>query len=78
MKIVNKQGIAVTLTQKAKFYEEVEVVSLDEANYRKINVASLFTGNYYSESLGFAGTAGMTITFNNGISNRPIVHDITC
>jgi hypothetical protein len=65
------------LTQKAKFYEEVEAVSLDEANYRKINVASLFTGNYYSESLGFAGTAGMTISFNNGISNRPEVHDIT-
>jgi len=64
------------LTQKGKFYEEVEVVSLDEANYRKINVASLFTGNYYSESLGFSGTAGMTISFNNGVSNRPEVHDI--
>lgn len=65
------------LTQKAKFYEEVAVVSLDEANYRKINVASLFTGNYYSESLGFSGSAGMTISFNNGVSERPEVHDIT-
>lgn len=65
------------LTQKAKFYEEVEVVSLDEMNYRKINVASLFTGNFYSESLGFAGNAGMTISFNNQYSSKPEVHDIT-
>lgn len=65
------------LTQKMKFYEEVEVVSFDESNYRKINVASLFTGNYYSESLGFAGNAGMTISFNNGINNKPEVHDFT-
>ena len=65
------------ITQKAKFYEETEVVSLDEVNYRKINVASLFTGNYFSESLGFAGNAGMTISFNNGVNGKPEVHDIT-
>jgi len=64
------------ITQKVKYYEEMEVVSLDESNYRKINVASLFTGNYFSESLGFAGNAGMTISFNNGINNKPEVHDI--
>lgn len=65
------------LEQQAKFYEETEVVSMDEVNYRKINVPSIFTGNYYSESLGFAGNAGMTISFNNGVNNKPEVHDIT-
>lgn len=64
------------ITQKAKFYEETEVVSIDEVNYRKINVASLFTGNYFSESLGFAGNAGCTISFNNGVNGKPEVHDI--
>lgn len=64
------------MTAKPVYYEEAEVVSLDEANYRRISVSALFTGNYYSESLGFAGTAGMTLTYNNG-KGRPEVVDVT-
>ena len=52
-----------------KYYEEVEVVSYDDSNYRKLIAPSLFTGNWYSESLGFGGNAGMIITENNGDDN---------
>lgn len=57
-------------------YHEVDSVSLDELKYRKIVLPALFTGNYYSESLGYAGTAGFVITENNG-SGYPNVYDFT-
>jgi predicted phosphodiesterase len=47
-------------------YEDFDFVAMDEMKYRKIKVASLFTGNWYSESLGFASTAGFLLTWNNG------------
>lgn len=65
-----------TYASQGKFYEETEVVSLDELNYRKYVVPALFTGNYFSESLGFSGTAGMLLTHNNG-KDRPEVIDVT-
>lgn len=52
-----------------KKYNEVEVVSYDDSNYRKLIAPSLFTGNWYSESLGFGGNAGMLITESNGKDN---------
>ena len=42
------------------------IVSLDSINARKINVASLFTGNQYSDDLGFTSCAGYNIIENIG------------
>lgn len=47
-------------------YEDIEYVSLDAANYRAITIAPLFTGNFYSESLGFSSSAGLSYFSNNG------------
>ena len=57
-------------------YDEYETVTLDAQKYRKITLPSLFTGNYYSEAMGFGGTAGMIITENNG-KGFPLVYDYT-
>ena len=54
------------ISAQIKKYDELEVVSMDDLNYRKINVPSLFTGNYFSETGGFGGSAGFIVTENNG------------
>jgi hypothetical protein len=66
----------VTKAVKAKRtqYEEIEAVSLDDVNYRKIVCASIFTGNWFSESIGYSSAAGLTITENNG-DGKPNVFD---
>ena len=49
-----------------RIYKQVEEKQLDQANYRQIAVAPLFTGNFYSESSGWNSTAGFTLIENNG------------
>lgn len=58
----------VTKTVKRKQYEwnNVTVVQLDEADYRAIILPPMFTGNFYSEQLGFSSSAGFAIMQNNG------------
>ena len=41
-------------------YEDIDVVQHDSLDYRKVTAPPLFTGNFYSESLGFTSTAGFT------------------
>ena len=51
------------------------ITGCDSSKYRKITVPSVFTGNAYSDDLGFSGTAGFII-----ISNRkglPLITDYT-
>lgn len=55
-----------SMSLQRKYYQDIEVVSFDDSNYRKLTAPSIFTGNWYSESLGFGGNAGMLITENNG------------
>ena len=62
-------------TDKSTYYKEYEFISLDEQNYRKITLAAIFTGNYYSESLGFSGSGGFLVVKNNG-KGKPIIIDI--
>ena len=47
-------------------YEDIDYVTLDSSDYRAITIPPLFTGNFFSESLGFSSTAGMSHFFNNG------------
>lgn len=49
-----------------RVYKQIEEKQLDQANYRQIAVAPLFTGNFYSESSGWNSTAGFTLIENNG------------
>ena len=58
-----------TKTNKRKVvdYETVKVVSVDELNYRAFVCPSIFTGNFYSESIGHASTSGCLIIENNGL-----------
>ena len=48
-----------TMKKKIAIYEDIMVVQHDSLDYRKITIAPLFTGNLYSEQLGFTSTAGM-------------------
>ena len=56
-------------------YDDIEMVTMDDVGYRKIICPSIFTGNWYSESLGYSSAAGMIITYNNG-KGQPNVLDI--
>ena len=57
-------------------YKKIDNIHWDQANYRSISVAPIFTGNWYSESNGWSSTSGITIIENNG-DNRPNVFDFT-
>lgn len=65
-----------TWISQAAYVDRVITVSLDECQYRKIVVPSIFTGNAYSEMLGYTTTPGFVIIENNG-KGKPNVHDIT-
>lgn len=47
-------------------YQDIDYVTLDSAEYRAVTVPPLFTGNFYSESLGYTSTAGFAHFVNNG------------
>ena len=57
-------------------YKKIDDIHWDQANYRSISVAPIFTGNWYSESNGWSSTSGITILENNG-DGRPNVFDFT-
>ena len=57
-------------------YEGFTAVSMDEVNYRKVVVPSLFTGNFYSETLGYTSCGGFIIVENNGYG-KPNVYDFS-
>ena len=55
-----------TMKTHVTAYKDVVFVEMDEMKYRKYQIASLFTGNIFSENLGHASTAGALVTWNNG------------
>ena len=57
-------------------YRVVEEKLVDQANYRQLAVAPLFTGNFYSESNGWNSSPGFTIIENNG-KGKPNVFEYT-
>jgi predicted phosphodiesterase len=59
-----------------KAYRTADMIHWDQANYRAISVAPLFTGNFYSESNGWTSSSGITIIENNG-AGKPNVYDYT-
>lgn len=63
----HKHSRIVTKSTRKKHYEwgDVKVVQLDEVDYRAITLPPLFTGNFYSESLGFSSSAGFSILESN-------------
>lgn len=63
------------LIKKSIKTETYYAVSMDEADYRKLILPSLFTGNFFSETLGYSTCGGFVITENNG-NGKPNVYDI--
>jgi predicted phosphodiesterase len=53
---------------------DIALVEMDDLKYRKIVVPAIFTGNFYSEGLGFSANSGFLITYNNG-KGIPNVYD---
>ena len=53
-------------TRKTKKFYSVDTVVADQANYRAIVVQPIFSGNFYSESNGWASTTGYNVIQNNG------------
>jgi hypothetical protein len=49
-----------------RVYTTIDEKQVDQANYRQLAVAPLFTGNFYSESNGWNTSAGYTVIVNNG------------
>lgn len=62
------------IKQSKHLVYNVDTVCFDEQKYRKIVLPALFTGNYWSESMGFGGVSGFITTENNG-NGYPIVTD---
>lgn len=52
----------LSIKQRSAF----KMVSDDSINYRRMHLQSFFTGNYYSESLGYTTNAGYSIFWDNG------------
>ena len=50
----------------SRVYRVTTEKQVDQANYRQLAVAPVFTGNFYSESNGWNSTAGYTLIINNG------------
>lgn len=59
-----------------KLYRTEDSIHWDQANYRSLCVAPLFTGNFYSESSGWTSSSGITILENNG-AGKPNIYDYT-
>jgi len=51
--------------KQVKSVNEV-VVEMDRANFRKITVPPMFTGNFYSTALGYSSSAGLTLIERSG------------
>lgn len=47
--------------KKIAKYEDVESIIHDSLDYRRVKLPPLFTGNYYSESLGFTSSVGFNM-----------------
>lgn len=62
------------ISKKPVSYTEFKTVELDDLNYRKLTIAPMITGNYYSQTLGFNSSAGFTLIENSG-TGKPIIHD---
>lgn len=43
-----------------------KVIKDDSIDHRRMHLASFFTGNYYSETLGFTTNSGYTVSWDNG------------
>jgi len=52
----------LSVSQRSKF----NIVSDDSVNFRRMHLPSFFTGNYYSESLGYNSNSGYTLVWDNG------------
>lgn len=52
-----------------------KAVKWDASNYRCLTIPSIFSGNFYSESMGYSSTPGFNIFWNNG-QGLPITLDI--
>lgn len=57
-------------------FDKITATSMDEADYRKIILPPIFTGNFYSESLGYSTCGGFVIIENNG-HGKPNVFDFS-
>lgn len=55
-----------------KEYWSSSLVKADSANYRAVTVAPLFTGNFFSEGLGYTSSAGFSLLMAN--SKKDNVH----
>jgi len=55
-------------------FSEYKTVALDDLHYRKLTIAPLVTGNFYSQSLGLNSNAGFTLIENSG-QGKPNVYD---
>ncbi|TXD47322.1 hypothetical protein [Polaribacter sp. IC073] len=53
-------------TLSAKQRDNFKIVSDDSIDHRRMYLQSFFTGNYYSESLGYTTNAGYSIFWDNG------------
>lgn len=57
-------------------FDEFNMIGIDDLDYKSITIPSIFTGNYFSESLGFSGNAGFVLSENNG-KGKPNLSFIT-
>ena len=66
-KLGNKaDGILDVWIEGLKKIQDGEFSQDDAVDHRRMNCPSFFTGNYYSETLGYTSESGFVITEDNG------------
>lgn len=52
----------------------LELIPTDSNEYRAVTIAPLFTGNFYSESIGYTSTAGFSLFMKSMFNNKNVDH----
>ena len=63
---LHSREVKKTYRRKQLDFEDYSVVELDEQDYRAITAPPIFTGNFFSESLGFTSSSGAAVIESNG------------
>lgn len=69
------QSIAKPTKSQVVSFADHEMVLHDEVDYRAYTVRPIFTGNFYSEQLGYTSSAGANLFWNNG-KGKPHMMDL--
>lgn len=63
---IHSRSTTKSYKKKNMEWDDKNVVSMDEVDYRALVAPPMFTGNFFSESLGYSSSAGFLLIESNG------------